>query len=841
MRGLRFIKPLAVMAIVSSVVASFAQDRYIITDLGVLPGGIINQPARVNQNGWVTGFTQRIGGRSAFLFNGPNLLDLGTLPGRTGAEAMDMNTAGLVIGTSGSGASSKAFLWQNGAIQEVLPNFFNGLNGNPGPATAGAAINSSANSVVNDLSQGNAWVITPTGRFAQGIFATAMNDRNRIVGTTADGSMWLWVPPILPETTDTITEVDARRDGDTVATPYDITDVNIWNADQNFYVGTTGFPTGGNVGPTVLSTAGFCAPGPSDPFYMPPLLNDNVSEAHGVNRNNVIVGRSGQLNEVNGQVTVNYRGCIWYPVPFDPFYVGFDIQQLLPANTAIVIDNLISINNRGQITGTYTRNGEIRCIRLDPVNVPVGLIIDPNAVPGGTNTTGTVSLNNPAPFGGTIVNIRSNNGIAQVPATVTVPQAATSVNFNIITSPVTASTPLLITAERFGYTQTAQLRVQPTTLQSVAVNPNRITGGLATTGTVRLLGNAPTSGLTVVLSSSNVAYATTPAAVTVLPGGNTATFPINTSVVTTNKVVTITATAGGLVRTTNFTVSTPFLESITVSPTSVLGGTAVTGTALITNNTLSGGARVLLSSSAPSAASVPTSVLVLPGTRSQTFPITTYVVITTTNVIITGNFNASTKTAALPVRAAELIHLLISPSTVLGLTASKGSVVLNAPAPLGGATVSLSSSDAGAVPPSTVTIPAGATYRQFNIATNIVESTRNVTMLATYQSVSKTAVIRVQGATLLVHAVPTPVQPPPMGTYPIVVTCTLVLDRPAQAGGANIFLFTSDNTTALPPFGVFIPAGGSSATYQLTVLKAGTATVTATRGLVSLPRVINSL
>ncbi|MEQ1823086.1 MAG: hypothetical protein ABL949_11290 [Fimbriimonadaceae bacterium] len=822
----------------SSVVASQAQDRYIVTDLGVLPGGIINQPARVTQNGKVTGFTQRIGGKSAFLHNGTSLIDLGTLPGRNGAEAMDMNTSGLIIGTSGSGNSQKAFLWQNGAIQEILPNFFNGLNGNPGPVTAGAAVNSAGYQVVNDLTNQAAWVITPAGRFSAAIFATAMNDRNRIVGTTPDGSVWLWTPPILPETTDTLTESDPRRQEDTVATPYDITDTNIWDTDQNFFVGTSGFPTGGNVGPSVLSTVGFCSPGPTDPFYMPPLQNDNVSEAHGVNRSNVIVGRSGRLFEVNGQVTVQYRGCIWYPIPFDPFYVGFDIQQLLPANTSIVIDNLISMNNVGQITGTYTRNGEIHCIRLDPVNVPVSLTIDPNSIPGGLNTIGTVQLNNPAPFGGTIVNVRSNNGIAQVPATVTVPQSSTQVNFNIVTSPVTVSTPLLITAERFGYTQTAQLRVQPTTLQSVAVNPNRITGGLATTGTVQLLGNAPTSGMPVALATSNVAYATVPASITVPAGANRANFPINTNVVTSNKVVTVTATAGGLVRSATFTVSLPFLESITVNPTSVLGGTAVTGTALITNNALGTGARVLLNSSAPSAAAVPTSVLVLPGTRSQTFSITTSVVQTTTNVIITGNFNSSTKTAALTVRAPELIHLLVSPSTVLGLTASKGSVVLNAPAPVGGAAVSLSSSDAGAVPPGTVTIPQGATYKQFNIATNVVQSTRSVTLVAVYLSVSKTATLIVQGADLVVHNVPTPVMPPPMGAYPIVVTCTCVLNRPAQVGGANILLFTSDNTTALPPFGLTIPPGSSLGTYQLTVLKAGTAELTATRGAISITRPI---
>lgn len=95
------------------------------------------------------------------------------------------------------------------------------------------------------------------------------------------------------------------------------------------------------------------------------------------------------------------------------------------------------------------------------------LSVSPTAVNAGQSATGTVTLANAAPAGGTIVPLSSNNAAATVPANVTVPAGATSANFNVTTGSVSASTSVTLTATIGGYAYTAALTVKP-----VSSNPN---------------------------------------------------------------------------------------------------------------------------------------------------------------------------------------------------------------------------------------------------------------------------------------------------------------------------------------------------------------------------------
>jgi hypothetical protein len=70
--------------------------------------------------------------------------------------------------------------------------------------------------------------------------------------------------------------------------------------------------------------------------------------------------------------------------------------------------------------------------------------------------------------------------------------------------------------------------------------------------------------------------------------------------------------------------------------------------------------------------------------------------------------------------------------------------MLNGPAPAGGVTVSLSSSDPTATVPGLVTIPAGSNISpQFTITTTSVTANVSVTVSATYNGVTKTAMLTV--------------------------------------------------------------------------------------------------
>src|SRR3989475_2559584 len=125
---------------------------------------------------------------------------------------------------------------------------------------------------------------------------------------------------------------------------------------------------------------------------------------------------------------------------------------------------------------------------------------------------------------------------------------------------------------------------RPSTLSSLTLSPSSVTGGNSSTGTVTLSVPAPSGDAVVSLSSSDTSVATVPSSVIVPAGATTATFTVNTSTVTTSALVTISASYGGVTQTASVTVTPsplPTLSSLTLSPTSVVGG-AQSSTATVT-------------------------------------------------------------------------------------------------------------------------------------------------------------------------------------------------------------------------------------------------------------------
>jgi hypothetical protein len=95
----------------------------------------------------------------------------------------------------------------------------------------------------------------------------------------------------------------------------------------------------------------------------------------------------------------------------------------------------------------------------------------------------------------------------------------------------------------------------PASLSAVSVSPSSIVGGGTAQGTVTLTSGAPSGGALVSLSSANPSVVTVPSSVTVAAGASSVTFGASTSAVTANTSVVITATYGGVSRTTTLTVT----------------------------------------------------------------------------------------------------------------------------------------------------------------------------------------------------------------------------------------------------------------------------------------------
>jgi hypothetical protein len=155
-------------------------------------------------------------------------------------------------------------------------------------------------------------------------------------------------------------------------------------------------------------------------------------------------------------------------------------------------------------------------------------------------------------------------------------------------------------------------------VSSLTLSPTSVAVGGSSTGTITLNGTAPAGGVNITLSNSSPSVATVQATVLVPAGSTSATFTV-----TGTALGTATITATGTSASATLTVAALAPASLTLSPTSVVGGNPSTGTVTLNGPAPATGASVGLSSSNPNFASVQTSVLVPSGSTSATFTINT--------------------------------------------------------------------------------------------------------------------------------------------------------------------------------------------------------------------------
>lgn len=185
------------------------------------------------------------------------------------------------------------------------------------------------------------------------------------------------------------------------------------------------------------------------------------------------------------------------------------------------------------------------------------------------------------------------------------------------------------------------------------------------------------------------------------------------------------------------------LSSLSVNPTSVVGGNSSTGTVTLTGAATANIVVTLSSNNA--SATVPPSVTVPQGATTASFSVSTKPVATSAVATISAIFNGVTKTTALTITPAPaLLALSLNPSTVVGGRQSTGTVTLSSAAPSAGVTVQLLSNRTKvATVPSSVTVQAGATTATFSVTTSAVRNTSKVTISGTSAGVTKSAVLTV--------------------------------------------------------------------------------------------------
>lgn len=440
-----------------------------------------------------------------------------------------------------------------------------------------------------------------------------------------------------------------------------------------------------------------------------------------------------------------YNFTVEYAGGSDPAFPGLDqVNIILPAQLdgAGVISLTISAESTTSNTVTFLVNS------LPASEIALtGLSLSTNETVGGANVTGTVSLNGVARASGYPVSLRSSNPNVSVPLLVSIPQGKTSATFTIATPTTSAIQNATITAQAPSGSLTASLQIDPSNvpqLHSFTISPATVQGGTGLSGTVGL-NTAPISGVNIQLAS-NDAVVQPPASVTVQANNTTANFTIPTSVVTTVHTVSLTATLGSTTLTQSAIVA-PAIQ-LTLSPTSVTGGTSVTATITLATAVSAGGANVTVTSSGAAFASTPGIVNIPAGATTANFTITTSTVTAAHTVTITatyGTMGSATATLTVSPQAAGVLQSVsVSPTQVTGGSNATGTVALSAPAQTSVAVALKSSNVLVASVPFIVTVPQGSATATFTITTSVVSSSTKVTITATAGSISQTATLTVQ-------------------------------------------------------------------------------------------------
>ena len=187
------------------------------------------------------------------------------------------------------------------------------------------------------------------------------------------------------------------------------------------------------------------------------------------------------------------------------------------------------------------------------------------------------------------------------------------------------------------------------------------------------------------------------------------------------------------------------LALLAVSPASVVGGKASTGTVSLSGPAPSDGATVTLSSANTGVVGVPPSITIGAGAMSASFAITTAAVGAWTSVTITAASSGVTRSATLAVTRPKPASLTLKPSTVTGGTNSTATVTLSGPAPAGGTLVTLTSSRTSAASvPSNVTVAAGKSSASFTVVTNTVGSFTSSVISASCNGSRKSATLSIR-------------------------------------------------------------------------------------------------
>jgi len=204
----------------------------------------------------------------------------------------------------------------------------------------------------------------------------------------------------------------------------------------------------------------------------------------------------------------------------------------------------------------------------------IGLSLKATSVAGCRSLSGMVEIPTRAPVGGRTVNLSDTLLSAGVPASISVPEGATTESFLIKTTPVSASETGSVRAVSGALANSQELTVRPMGPASVTLSPTSVASGNSVSGKVTLECKAGPGPVTVDLASSNPAVADPVAANIAVPQAlQSAMFTVSTGTALSKAYATISGSANGITKSKRLTVT----PAASVSSASLRFGSVTVG------------------------------------------------------------------------------------------------------------------------------------------------------------------------------------------------------------------------------------------------------------------------
>ncbi len=286
----------------------------------------------------------------------------------------------------------------------------------------------------------------------------------------------------------------------------------------------------------------------------------------------------------------------------------------------------------------------------------------------------------------------------------------------------------------------------------------------------------------------------------------TATVPSSDIAVPATSTITVSGPGGTVSNGLTFTATAPVAVTAVWVPATSYSGFTVKGSVTLASNAPAGGTTVYMSATAGT--TVPSPFIIPAGTSKASFTFFCGTVSTTTPSTITAyTLPGSPQSATISVQACSVLSISVSPTSVIAGNTATITVNSNGIAPAGGFTVTLSSDNAVAVVPTTLTIAAGKSKQTCTVQSEATPTTATANLMATGGGTSELTPLTVTPNIPALINVWTPTS-----SYSgFTVNGSVTLAAPAPSTGATVYFTAPAGTTV--PASISIASGVTKASF----------------------------